>query len=460
MRTILNCLKKLITIEEDDGVSLKEQFSFFIPLATTQFLIMITHSLFNAGLARLPAPAIYISAFAVAKSLMHLLQSPIMMVRQTVTSLISNQMSYYEVRKFVMMVVAFVVWLLIIFSFSGLSRWVFENIMGVTGDILDKSVIMLRILIFFPVAVTIRNFLQGVTIKYNMNPIITVATIARIIFVVLVIYFINKITFLSGAVIGGLMFLGAVIVEAVVIFVGSRLFIKNIAAGFDEMKNGNGSFRGTYIDSDMIFIFFWPLIVTSFLRTMAIPIINMGLARTVNPEIALSTFAVSWSVGMIILSPIFMFHQIPIYYLDLRGTHNFKAVKKFAIYMGLFLTICLIIISFTDIGYYIFNNMIGVNEQITYKSLTVLKVMILLPGILLGREFYWGLLLKRQKTKYISRGKKINIISLIIAVTFMTFISTENPAVIGIIGLIFCQFMEFIYLYLSTKLSKTERSEL
>ena len=61
--------------------SLKEQALFYLPLAATAFIIIITHSFFNAGLARLPNPEVLIAAFAVAKSLMHVFQSPVMMIR-------------------------------------------------------------------------------------------------------------------------------------------------------------------------------------------------------------------------------------------------------------------------------------------------------------------------------------------------------------------------------------------
>ena len=54
------------------------------------------------ALGKLPTPEIYISAFAVAKSLMHLAEIPTMMImmKQTAVVLVEDRESYYRVRKF------------------------------------------------------------------------------------------------------------------------------------------------------------------------------------------------------------------------------------------------------------------------------------------------------------------------------------------------------------------------
>lgn len=75
-------------------MKIKPMLAFFTPLALTATLVTITHTLFNAGLGRLDEPEIYISAFAVAKSLMHLFESPISMLRQTYSTLVVDQTAW------------------------------------------------------------------------------------------------------------------------------------------------------------------------------------------------------------------------------------------------------------------------------------------------------------------------------------------------------------------------------
>ncbi len=427
-------------------VSIFEQISFFVPLAVTSFLITVTHSLFNAGLARLATPEIYISAFAVAKSLEQLLQSPVVMVRQVVTALVIDRQSYYKVKRFISLLVLGVVVFYAIFAYTGIARWVFSNLLGVKGRILDEAVHILRMLIIFPAAVALRSFNQGIAIRFRMTPLITLATIARIIYVCLMVYFVNDLAkLLPGAVIAGLMFLGAICVEALVAFLGVHFSIKNIPSGLEAMKQNRISQEHLKeVTNRIILNFFLPLMITSLMRTLAKPVINAGLARAVSQEIALSAYAVGWNLGMIVISPLNMFHQVSLNFIE--GELNLQAVKKFAVCLGIFVSVVMVTISFTDVGYFILRNWICATEEISRLSLDVLRIMCLLPIIIISREYQWGILMKKHQTKNIGRAKIINLVSLIVAIFVLTFVNFPNPAVVGAIGMLFAQSMELISL--------------
>ena len=49
-----------------------------------------------------------------------------------------------------------------------------------------------------------------------------------------------------------------------------------------------------------IFDFYWPLVLTSQMMTLAAPIINMGLSRNVDPMVQLAAYAVGF--GLMLLS--------------------------------------------------------------------------------------------------------------------------------------------------------------
>lgn len=438
-------MNSIITSRFNKYISgIREQVFFFIPLAMTSVIMVITHSLFNAGLARLPSPEIYLSAFAVAKSMIFIIQSPLIMIRQTVSALVNNLDSYNMVKKFIIKLTVFIVLLLGVISFTDIDRWIFKNIMGLNGPTLDESVRILKVLIIFPAIVTVRSFIQGIMIKFRKTPIVTLATIMRIIFVSAMVLFIGKLYFIPGAIIAGIMFLGALAVEGGVIYLGARVSIGKIKERVKTLRERNS----LTITNRVIYSFFWPLLITSLIKALARPIINMGLARTVDPELALSTYAVAWSLGMIFLSPFLMFHQVPLNFIRIGDSESVRNVKIFALISGLIASGLFAIVSFSNAGYYIIRFYIGATEEISLLSIDVLKSMVILPLIIVGREFYWGLLMKKHMTKYVGRGKIINLVSLTITIFFMNRINPLNPAIIGIVGMITGQGMEFIYLYL------------
>mgnify|MGYP000117194851 CR=1 FL=1 len=172
---------------DKEKLSLKRQFLFFIPLACTSILMMSSYSLFNAGLSRLSQPTVYLSAFAVAKSVLDVFKSPMLMVRQTVSSLVEDRESYRKVKNFVIIGVLAVVSFLALIALSGIGKWIFKNIMGIEGKTLQEAVIILRVFIFFPLASNLRNFVQGMVIKYDITPLFTAATVLRILYILLML---------------------------------------------------------------------------------------------------------------------------------------------------------------------------------------------------------------------------------------------------------------------------------
>ena len=418
-------------------------------MALTSVLIITTHSLFNAALARLASPELYISAFAVAKSFMHFFSSPIIMIRQTVSTLVKDAASYYKVRKFVSLIIIGVILVLALLKFTGAANWLLANIMGVQGRILDKSLVIFGVLIIFPLGPALRDMMQGIAVKLNKTYLFSIATVLRIIFVLSVIYFIDELQFIPGGIIAGGMFLGAVLIEGLALYIGVKLTTRNIA---DSLENNIDKFenRSEKLNYSRILYFYYPLLITSFLKRMGGPLINMGLARSMSPELTISVYAVAWGLGLIFLSPIFMFHQQVINFLDEKNA-NLSSLKSFALIIGIFITGVLGLIAYTDLGYYILRNWIQATEQISILSLDLLKIMIVLPLIMLGRKFYWGIMMKKNKTKFISRGKLINLISLFSTLVLGIIINPPNTAIIGIMAIICSQLSEFLYLFYKTK---------
>ena len=153
---------------------------FYAPLAASFFLTIVTHSLFNAGLARLPSPELYIAAFAVARSVMHVFESPMIMFSQTASALIEDRVSYVRVRNFCLLVLGISVSLLAFLAFTGVGRWVFVNIMGISGDTLEAAVAVLRVFVLFPCFSGLKFFLQGSVIRLRRTGWVTIVTVIRI----------------------------------------------------------------------------------------------------------------------------------------------------------------------------------------------------------------------------------------------------------------------------------------
>lgn len=459
----MKALTELFAIPEKNGVTLKEQLWFYVPMAATSVLMIATHSFFNAALSRLPSPKIYISAFAVAKGLMHIFESPIIMIRQAVSTLVSDARSYFRVRKFFILLTLLTVGALALVAFTGLSEWLFSNVIGVEGRVLEEAIIIFSVFVFFPAAAALRNFMQGIAVKLDRTPLFTVATFCRMLYVFVLILLVDQLSFLPGAIFAGLMFFTAVGMEGLVLLIGVKLSERDIAGRLDEIteqeeKDGQDQYTIKKMNNAYIFRFFWPLIITSIIHMAATPLVNMGLARSADPDVALSAFSVAWSLGLLVLSPAFMFHQQVINYFD-RTREKTKSIKVFGFILGLLIVLVMALLGFTSLGYLIMRNLIGAPEDIVVQAVDVFRLMLFMGPVIMGREFYWGVLMKEGKTGYVSKAKVTHLISLVTTIIILLLLSPSNPAIIGVLAFIVADSMEVMFLAYTAHSKKIITSE-
>ena len=174
--------------------------------------------------------------------------------------------------------------------------------------------------------------------------------------------------------------------------------------------------------------------------------INSGLGRTSNPELALATFQVSRNYVWIILGFIENnMRQVPLIF----GTSEakMKYLKKFNLGIGVILMAAVALLALTPVGNWGLLNIIGVSENIANASRPVLIVLIALPVILAWTEFYTGLLMRVNNTKSLSIGKIINLVITIFSVIAMSVLMPQLGATAAAIGVIIGYVAELAFLY-------------
>jgi hypothetical protein len=341
-----------------------------------------------------------------------------------------------------------------IVAFTGLSRWFFHEIMGLSGQTLQEAILMLQILVLFPGLVAIRDYFAGFSIKFRTTPMITLASVVRISYVLVFIANLEKLSVIPSAYLAGLMFVGAVLFETITMVVGSWFLTRRIQSGLDKYDQQNQArTEPRLLTYSNIISFFSPLIATTLIQTTIMPIINSALARTADPEVSISVFAVAWGLGMVALSPIMAFHQVPLNFINDNKPASNRTVLLFAWLLSGFTILVMLVLSFTDLGFYVLHNWIGASQEISILSLDVLKLMTVLPVLMIAREYYWGLLFKRRTTAPIRMGKAISLVIMVIVIAIMTWIDPPNPAINGAVAMIVCELAECVFLYLTIRRS-------
>ncbi len=414
-------------VEENESPSYLELVQFFLPLALTSGIIGLSHSVVNAGIARTSEPEISLAAYALAKSLMMLFQCPMMMIRQTTASLVHDKKSFVTFYRFSIGLAFSISLFLAIMAFTPIGYWMFTKVLGATHNIAVNAQLAMGVLCIIPFTSVVRNVYQGIAVLTRQTKVVPIGTAMRLVIMGVLAFGLALFTNVPGALVGAIAFIGAFVIEALVIYLILRSSVEDV----DVYAVNDGKEQVTF---KTISYFFIPLVFTAFLTSTFKPLINAGLARSYSPEIALAAFAVGLELARLMVNPEAMLHLCSLNYTKPNDPESYITVRKFSLGVGMVSSFVLGIISFSPIGMWMLRNLIGVSPEIAEPALGVMRVLVFLPIVKSWYEYIWGLLMKRKTTGRVGIAKAVNLIVLIIVLVTGFYTSSIHPAVIAAIA--------------------------
>ncbi|HZK27940.1 MAG TPA: hypothetical protein VFD00_10450 [Thermoclostridium sp.] len=439
--------------------SFLRQLKFYFPLICMAVILGSTGTFVNSALARLSSPVIYISAYSVAHSFMSMFQSPLYMISPTVASLANNANQYKQVKRFAIIITMIITSIMIIFRVSGLTRVVLSSVFHLSGTTLNEAVKIFSIFMLYPLGLFIKDFSQGIMIKFKKTWLMPISSSVRVITLILFVVSVEHLTFIPTALLAGGILIGSLYTDGLTSLIGIKATVKNVPKAFEKQSESNNEdldqeAEGNSLALSNVWRFYWPLIITSFFHSLNSPVINASLGRTVDPDITISTFSVAWGLCHLINSPLIEFYQVPIGFMKADDSKSEIAVKRFAILLGVLFTALFLIVGFTQIGMYILTVLIGVEDRIANIANDMIKIATMLPVLTVLIQYQTGVMMKNQTTKPLSKGKAINLITLTLVLLISLLLGVGNMAIGGIVATVCASLAELTYLYLSRKLAQ------
>ncbi len=414
---------------------------FFLPLSLTSLIITLSHSVVNAGVARTPEPELALAAYALARSLVMLIENPMFMVRQTAASLVRDLESFERVRRFVYALSAIITGILGIMAFTQVGYWILTDAMGASHDIAHQAHAALMVLFLLPVFTVSRNLYHGVAIVARQTLLVPLSTMVRLVVMSSVVFGLARFTALPGAVSASFAFTSAFLVESAVM----RWKAKPLLRLRNRFPKTSEQPAVTYPD---ISRFFFPLVITTFVATSFGPLINTGLARAEGPEIALAAYSVGHGLAMMILAPIGMLHQCTLTFTKVSLPETFRITKRFTAAFSVLASVLLALISFSPMGPWVLTHLMGVTPAVRDAALPVMQVMSMLPLLFGWREYLWGILMQHRATKLIGAGKAVNLGVVVASLIGLLAAGIQNPASAGAWAMVLGELADCIILHI------------
>ncbi len=195
---------------------------FYLPLAATDVMRVISRPLVVAGIARSAMPATSLAAFPVAFGLGMLFSSPMRAFHEVVIALFHDNVSYLALRRFVVTAGAFLSIIMALLVFTPLDKVYFTTLLGAPPEILPLAALGSQIMAPFAFLLAWQNLYRGRLIKRRATRYIQFGMAVNLISMVIALIVGVAVGMASGIVVGTAAVVIAHIVEAMVLHAANR----------------------------------------------------------------------------------------------------------------------------------------------------------------------------------------------------------------------------------------------
>ena len=423
------------------AITLKDASLFFLPLIFTAEMVMLTHSVIHASLARQPDPQTVLAGYSVAFSFFSALGSPIWTLQFITLAFVKDQYAAKQLLRYMGGLLLIIFSIVAAIVFTPLSGWLFGVVFGASPPAVAQGRIALLILYFgLPMAGT-RSIFYALIMKRRKTLFITIGTFLRLASLALWLNLLPY--FLSGAAVGAGSLALCMTVEMVFCMVAARRF-------YTDLPRREGQPASLL----KIWLFSWPLMLNGITETGITLVINFFLGRLANPDLSLASFGVMWGIIMVFMSPLRNIIQTTQTLVNAPGDMRimFRFTTRVAVIFG-----CLALGIFaTPVGARFLDVVMGLPEEIART---------IQPALVLGfvMAFAWsfaslsrGILSRLHLTGSLATSGMMRLVMVLLIGSVALVFPNSNGAVLGMCALIGAVSAELVVL--SSRVWQLKRS--
>ncbi|WP_228275742.1 multi antimicrobial extrusion protein MatE [Gracilibacillus oryzae] len=174
-------------LEEHSVTRQSQIFRFYNPLMIASLIAISITPTINAVLGWSTKAEVAIASYAVAVSVVHLLNSVTSYIHQIVINFYKKDKQ--TVLRFTIMVSVIPSILLLLLGYTPIGTWGLENIIGVSGELLDQSILALRFFILFTLCFPWIDFSNGILMLRGQTKVMSFSQIGNVIATVIALLF-------------------------------------------------------------------------------------------------------------------------------------------------------------------------------------------------------------------------------------------------------------------------------
>lgn len=447
---------------DSNNLTYRNLLAFFLPLGLSSLTIAMSNLMLTRCLGYFPDSEMYISSFSVARTIVNFVQSPGFVATYLIATFVTNEYTFLKIKKFLFVILLLVVTTSITVAYTPLSKFIFENLFNISGELLSNAITSLKVIIFFAMIVLVRLYFLGIAIKLRKLRFATLGSTIRLVVITIFSFFIPELLNIFGPkYLPGILLLIMAFVEASVYAFGvlkvtRGKITKHVIYSLKQQNIYSPDDRVSY---GKLLKFAIPFILSFIIAQLLPGFTQSALALSENNVIILAVYTISSSVAFIISSFSFQLPQLVVNHESFIP-NNRKIIIRFCFILAGISTIALALVGFTKVGDFVFVHLLKVSESSTSIAKLACKFAILQPASSMFMTYKRGKLLKVKRTNMLIFERLIGSLLPYSLMFIIPLINWQYSAAVGILMTTLANFFAGLFLHIVFKINVRKDPEL
>jgi hypothetical protein len=397
-------------------------FKFFLPLALSWIFMSVESPLSVALIARLPDAKVTTAAFQIMMGLALWIESPVIDLLSTSTTLAKNRLSYLELTKFTWWLIGIVTFAHAIIVFTPIYWFFTRQVMGVPTPVAEVARIGLAVMVPWSGFIGWRRYLQGILIRNGKTKLVGTGTAVRVVMMFLSAFLLYWLTKLPGIQIAGISLVAAVAAEALFAQWASRDVIR------EEFTR---DMPGEPLTMGKLRKFHLPLSATTMVSMLGLPVVSAALSHANDPVGQLAGYQVAFTLVWRMRTTVYALPEVVITLY--RNKESAAALRLFCIRLGLITSGTMAIFWLTGLDKLFFTHVLHVSPSVIPIAHLAFIAPVLTPFVGACQSYVRGMLTAHHLT--VSR---LLAVGIAMAALVGTLILSEMLGVNGVMAAGIC----------------------
>ncbi len=419
----------------------KDTTLFFLPLIFMAELMMVSHSLIHAFLARLPDPKVALAAFSISFSIQTMMAGFISILTPATISYGTEKRSCRGLVKFGWGSTALTSSVTLLIALTPFGDFVFGSLLGAGREVAAQAREASLVFSFILPVVVVRQVGNGLIMLKRKTFLITLAAGVRLGSLVMLLALTPQL--LPRAVAGAVALLLCIFLETAFVVLMARPLYRALpevgrGRGREVETDGNAGRGGGGVSFPEIWRFAWPLQLNQIGENGLALIINFFLGRLLRADLALAAFGVVRGLVMLLASPLRNLAQTA--QALVRSPEDQRLMLRFAGKIVLVFTAIILLLFYTPLRGVVLGGVMGLTPELSAYVGPAMMAAVGVPLLWGFAALFRGLVIARRETRSLAATAAARLAVVVMVAGVTLWLPEGNGALIGVCALMsaFC----------------------